>query len=106
MGHMAPTMDDRAPEPPARRHARKASVAVAGGTTVLVGIVLLPLPGPGTLVILGGLSILGREFPRAQRSVDRAKRVVEAGARKSRSAMEGLRERRDQGSDGASRSTR
>lgn len=106
MGHMARTMDPRTPEPPVRRHARRASVAIAGGTTVLVGIVLLPLPGPGTLVILGGLSILGREFPRAQRSVDRAKRVVEAGARKSRSAMDGMKERRGQGSGGASRSTR
>jgi hypothetical protein len=49
------------------------SVAVAGGVTVAVGVVLLPLPGPGTLVILAGLSILGREFPRARRAADKGK---------------------------------
>lgn len=103
---MASTIDPRAPEPTVRRHARRASVAVAGGTTVLVGIVLLPLPGPGTLVILGGLSILGREFPKARRTVDLAKRVVETGAERSRAVMERRRERRDQAGDGAERSDR
>lgn len=56
-----------------RRHARRTAVAVAGGVTVAIGVVLLPLPGPGTLVILAGLSILGREFPRARRAADKGK---------------------------------
>ena len=72
-----PDSSDSAPRQPAvRRHARRVSVAVAGGVTVAVGIVLLPLPGPGTLVILAGLSILGREFPRARRAADKGKEAA------------------------------
>lgn len=56
---------------PIRSAARKARVGAAGGATVVIGIVMLPLPGPGTLVILGGLTMLGREFPAARRLADR-----------------------------------
>lgn len=59
-----------------RRQTRRASVAVIGGSTVALGIVLLPLPGPGTLVILGGLTILGREFPRAARAALRTRQAA------------------------------
>lgn len=59
-----------------QRQTRRASVAVIGGSTVALGIVLLPLPGPGTLVILGGLTILGREFPRAARAALRARQAA------------------------------
>lgn len=58
------------------RPLRKAMVAVVGGTVTVTGIVLIPLPGPGTLITLGGLAILGTEFPTAQRAVDRAKSAV------------------------------
>lgn len=50
---------------------RKLVVGIAGTSTVALGIVLLPLPGPGTLLILGGLSILKREFPAAGRLLER-----------------------------------
>ena len=40
-------------------------MGVAGGLTVVTGIILMPLPGPGTLIALGGLTWLGREFPAA-----------------------------------------
>ena len=56
---------------PIRTVARKTRVGAAGGATVALGIVLLPLPGPGTLVILGGLTMLGSEFPRAKRLADK-----------------------------------
>lgn len=48
-------------------------MAVLGGCTVAVGVILIPLPGPGSLVILAGLSILGREFPGARRAADQGK---------------------------------
>ena len=56
---------------PIRKAGRKAKVGAAGAATVALGVVLLPLPGPGTLVILGGLTMLGKEFPAARRLADR-----------------------------------
>lgn len=40
------------------------------------GLVLIPLPGPGTLITIGGLAILGTEFPAAKRLVGRMKDAV------------------------------
>jgi hypothetical protein len=56
---------------PARKAARKTAVTLGGGATVAVGLVLIPLPGPGTLVVLAGLGVLGKEFPTAKRASDR-----------------------------------
>lgn len=97
-------IDDPAGRGFLRRHTRRATVAVAGGTTILVGIVLIPLPGPGSLVILGGLSILGKEFPRARRPVERARRLVETSTERSRRAWQTLRHTPD--GTGASRPDR
>ena len=49
---------------------KKASVALAGGSMIAVGIPLVPTPIPGCLVIASGLSILAREFPAAQKFLD------------------------------------
>lgn len=80
---MATTVPERnqpATRPAMSRHARRVTVAVAGGSTVAAGVLLLALPGPGTLVIIAGLSILGREFPRARRAADKGKGVAKAAA--------------------------
>jgi Putative transmembrane protein (PGPGW) len=42
---------------------------VVGGMLVLVGVVLLVLPGPGLLVVLAGLLLLSSAFPRLERYV-------------------------------------
>lgn len=47
---------------PAADRAYRTAVGVTGGATVALGVVLMPLPGPGTLVALGGLAVLGSEF--------------------------------------------
>jgi hypothetical protein len=53
---------------------RKASVAVAGGSLVGIGAVLVPMPVPaGILVMAVGMGILGTEFPEAQRALDGAR---------------------------------
>ncbi|MDM4763560.1 PGPGW domain-containing protein [Galbitalea sp. SE-J8] len=54
----------------------RAGVGVVGGATVALGVVLMPLPGPGTLISLGGLAILGTEFRGAAKVNVGAKRVV------------------------------
>lgn len=43
--------------------AHKAGVIVAGIVVILVGFILIPLPGPGWLIVFFGVSILGLEFP-------------------------------------------
>lgn len=42
-------------------------VTLLGVAVVAVGVVLLPLPGPGWLIIFGGLGILASEYPWAAR---------------------------------------
>jgi len=37
-------------------------IAFIGGFVVLVGLVLIPYPGPGWLIVFGGLAILATEF--------------------------------------------
>ncbi len=48
-------------------------VAVVGGLLVVVGVVLLVLPGPGIPLIIVGLAVLGAEFAWARRTLDRVK---------------------------------
>ena len=45
----------------------KTLVAVIGTAVVVAGVVMLPAPGPGWLVILAGLGILATEFAAARR---------------------------------------
>ncbi len=59
-----------------KKTARKAGVGAAGVATIAVGVALIPLPGPGTLVVFGGLTMLGSEFPKARRLADRGKRAA------------------------------
>ena len=54
-----------------RNLARKAVVGTVGGATVATGLALLVLPGPGLVVIAGGLALLGKEFPAARKLLDR-----------------------------------
>ena len=65
---------------PSLDQAYRTGVKVVGGTTVGLGVVLMPLPGPGTLIALGGLAILGTENERAKRlnkqGVELAKRAA------------------------------
>ena len=55
------------------RLARRISIAVIGGTVVLVGIVMLVTPGPALLVIPIGLAILAVEFAWARHWLNRLK---------------------------------
>lgn len=52
---------------------RKVVIGAAGGTVTAAGLVMLVTPGPGILVSLAGLGILGSEFPAAKRALERLK---------------------------------
>lgn len=60
----------------------RTAVGVTGGATVALGVVLIPLPGPGALVSLGGLAILGSEFEGAKKVSTRATAIAKKAASK------------------------
>jgi uncharacterized protein (TIGR02611 family) len=45
-----------------KRQSKKVLIAIVGGLVTLIGLVLVPYPGPGWLIIFGGLAILASEF--------------------------------------------
>ena len=55
---------------------RRIIVGVIGGTIVLIGILLLVLPGPAFIVIPLGLLILGTEFAWARQLLRRARGLI------------------------------
>jgi uncharacterized protein (TIGR02611 family) len=57
---------------PTADKAYRTGVGVVGGATVALGVVLIPLPGPGALVSLGGLAMLGTEFEGAKKVSNKA----------------------------------
>jgi len=62
-----------------------------GLTLILVGIALLVLPGPGTVVIVLGLALLGTEFVWARRLL---RRVKESGNNAARGLWSYIRGRK------------
>src|SRR6476660_6972943 len=52
---------------PTGRIAVKSTIAVLGLIVVLVGLALVPLPGPGWLIVIAGLAIWAVEFRWARR---------------------------------------
>ena len=52
---------------PRLEHAYRIGVGVLGGTLSVLGLLLVPLPGPGWLVVFLGLAVLGTEFRWAKR---------------------------------------
>lgn len=51
-------------------------VGLVGAAVVALGIVLIPLPGPGWLIVFAGLAILATEFVWAERLLGFARRRV------------------------------
>jgi uncharacterized protein (TIGR02611 family) len=51
-------------------------VGVVGAAVVVLGFVLIPLPGPGWLIVFAGLAILATEFSWAERLLRYARRKV------------------------------
>jgi uncharacterized protein (TIGR02611 family) len=68
----------------ALRHLRRVIVAVVGLTVLAIGVAMIVLPGPATVVIPLGLGILAIEFAWAERMLkrlkDEGKRVLGSGS--------------------------
>lgn len=50
-----------------KRHTKRVLIGVVGGLVLMIGIILIPYPGPGWLIVFAGLAILATEFDWAQR---------------------------------------
>jgi len=61
---------------PVLRRVYRIGVGVLGGAIAVGGLLLVPLPGPGWLVVFLGLAILGTEFAWAKRLAAFTKRQL------------------------------
>ena len=64
------------------RNSKRLAIFLVGTTIVGAGIALLPLPGPGLLIIIVGLAVLATEFVWAERALDRTTATAATAASK------------------------
>jgi uncharacterized protein (TIGR02611 family) len=57
-------------------HPYRIGVGMVGGLIVALGVVAIPLPGPGWLIVIAGLFVLATEFLWAERLLEFTKRHV------------------------------
>ncbi|NYD20869.1 TIGR02611 family protein [Kineococcus aurantiacus] len=81
---------------PHRNRVYRAVVGAVGSFVVVLGLALVPLPGPGWLVVFGGLAVLATEFATAarlkrwgERAVHRWGRWLAARSLVTRAALAG-----------------
>lgn len=63
---------------PALNTAYRVGVGIVGGLVLVAGVLMIPYPGPGWLVVFAGLAILATEFAWAGRLLRFAKRYYDA----------------------------
>jgi len=68
----------RLDERPTLRLAWRVAVAVVGLAVLALGIIAIPYPGPGWLIVFAGLAILASEFEWAQRVLHYARGKYDA----------------------------
>ncbi|MFB2555998.1 PGPGW domain-containing protein [Herbiconiux liangxiaofengii] len=73
----------------------RTGVGIVGGGTVALGIVMIPLPGPGALVAVGGLALLGTEFEGAKKASTKANAAVKKGYAKAKDVRAARRAKKD-----------
>ncbi|MBX7160497.1 MAG: PGPGW domain-containing protein [Acidimicrobiia bacterium] len=73
---------------PFLRNAKLVAVTVAGALLVLVGLVLMVLPGPGIPLLIAGLAVLATEYAWARRPLERMRRAAAAATAKLRGKPE------------------
>lgn len=69
----------------------RAAVVLAGFVVVLVGLAMIPLPGPGLLVIAAGLAVLALEFVWAERLLERSLEQAQIAQEKAAQTTRGQR---------------
>lgn len=61
-----------------KARSKKVLIGIVGGLVVLAGLILIPYPGPGWLIVFSGLAILSTEFEFASRVLTYARGKYEA----------------------------
>ena len=69
---------DRIRATPAGRLTLRIVIGVIGAALVITGLIMVPFPGPGWLVVFAGLAVLATEFTWASRLLEFAKDKVRA----------------------------
>lgn len=59
---------------------KKVLIGIAGGVVTLIGLILVPYPGPGWLIVFAGLAILATEFKFARQVLKYGKGKYKAWA--------------------------
>lgn len=59
----------------------RVAVGVLGAAVMVLGVVLIPLPGPGWLIVFAGLALLATEFAWAERLLRYGRRQLHAWTR-------------------------
>lgn len=63
---------------PVTNHTYRVVIAAVGAVVVILGLIAIPLPGPGWLIVFLGLGIWATEFDWAARLLNYARRKVDA----------------------------
>lgn len=71
----------RLDERPRTAQAYRVTVGALGTAIIVVGLVLVPMPGPGWLIVLTGVAIVASEFAFARRLLRFAREKLEAWTR-------------------------
>lgn len=56
-----------------KKKAKRLGIGIVGGLVLLVGIITIPYPGPGWLIVFAGLAILATEFEWARGTLHAAR---------------------------------
>lgn len=70
---------------------RKPLVLIVGVLIVIGGIILLPLPGPGWVIIFAGFALLATEFSAAEKVQDWLLHIFKQGLRYAKLAWASIR---------------
>lgn len=60
-----------------KANTKKVLIGIVGGLVTLIGLILVPYPGPGWLIVFAGLAILASEFAFAARLLAYARGVYD-----------------------------
>lgn len=74
-------------------YARKIIITAIGVPIIIVGIILIPLPGPGLLIVFAGLFVLSLEFEWAERYRDQAQAKLKKIISQSRERADKINKR-------------